>query len=65
MGTVLATGIGVALLFSIGGAYLLARAALRPVDTVTSATREMARTTSQSACPWRTRRMRSGASPPR
>src|SRR5215208_416866 len=40
-GTVLATGIGVALLFSIGGAYLLARGALRPVDAVTSAAREM------------------------
>jgi len=40
-GTVLATGIGVTLLLSIGGAYLLARAALRPVDTVTSAAREM------------------------
>jgi two-component system OmpR family sensor kinase len=40
-GTVLATGIGVALLFSVGGAYLLARGALRPVDAVTSAAREM------------------------
>jgi two-component system OmpR family sensor kinase len=40
-GTVLATGLGVALLLSIGGAYLLARAALRPVDTVTSAAGEM------------------------
>ena len=40
-GTVLATGIGVALLLSIGGAYLLARAALRPVDNVTSAAGEM------------------------
>jgi two-component system, OmpR family, sensor kinase len=40
-GTVLATGIGVALLLSIGGAYLLARATLRPVDTVTSAAGEM------------------------
>jgi two-component system, OmpR family, sensor kinase len=40
-GTVLAAGIGAAFLFSIGGAYLLARAALRPVDAVTSAAREM------------------------
>jgi two-component system, OmpR family, sensor kinase len=31
----------VTLLLSIGGAYLLARAALRPVDTITSAAREM------------------------
>jgi two-component system, OmpR family, sensor kinase len=40
-GTVLAAGIGAAFLLSIGGAYLLARAALRPVDAVTSAAREM------------------------
>jgi two-component system OmpR family sensor kinase len=39
--TVLTVGIGAALLLSIGGAYLLARAALRPVDAVTSAAREM------------------------
>ena len=39
--TVLATGIGAALLLSIGGAYFLARAALRPVGAVTSAAREM------------------------
>ena len=39
--TVLAAGIGAALLLSIGGAYLLARAALRPVEAVTSAAREM------------------------
>jgi len=38
---VLAAGIGAAFLLSIGGAYLLARAALRPVDAVTSAAREM------------------------
>jgi two-component system, OmpR family, sensor kinase len=40
-GTVLATGIGAAFILSIGGAYFLARAALRPVDAVTSAAREM------------------------
>ncbi len=39
--TVLATGIGAAFLLSIGGAYLLAGAALRPVDAVTSAARKM------------------------
>ena len=41
LGAVLATGIGAAFLLSIAGAYFLARAALRPVDAVTSATREM------------------------
>src|SRR5918998_551777 len=40
-GTVLATGIGAAFLLSIGGAYLLAGAALKPVDAVTSAARKM------------------------
>ena len=40
-GTVLVAGIGAALILSIGGAYFLARAALRPVDAVTSAAREM------------------------
>jgi signal transduction histidine kinase len=40
-GTVLVTGIGAAFLLSIGGAYFLARAALRPVEAVTSAAREM------------------------
>ncbi len=40
-GIVLATGIGAALLLSIGGAYFLARAALRPVEAVTSAARKM------------------------
>jgi two-component system OmpR family sensor kinase len=39
--TVLAVGIGVAFLLSIGGAYFLARAALWPVDAVTSAARQM------------------------
>ncbi len=39
--TVLAAGIGAAFLLSIGGAYLLARAALRPMDAVASAAREM------------------------
>jgi two-component system, OmpR family, sensor kinase len=40
-GSVLAVVIGAAFLLSIGGAYLLARAALRPIDAVTSAAREM------------------------
>ncbi|MDQ3183130.1 MAG: HAMP domain-containing histidine kinase [Actinomycetota bacterium] len=40
-GTVLATSIGAAFLLSIGGAYLLAGAALRPVDSVTSAASKM------------------------
>jgi signal transduction histidine kinase len=39
--TGLAAGIGVAFLLSIGGAYFLARAALRPVDAVVSAAQEM------------------------
>ena len=42
--TVLATGIGVAFLLSIGGAYFLARTALRPVDAVVSSAREMSET---------------------
>ena len=41
LGAILAAGIGAALLFSIGGAYLLARAALKPVETVTSTARSM------------------------
>jgi two-component system, OmpR family, sensor kinase len=40
-GTVLVAGIGAAFILSIGGAYFLAQAALRPVDAVTSAAREM------------------------
>ena len=40
-GTVLAAGIGAAFLLSIGGAYLLAGAALRPIDAVASAARKM------------------------
>jgi two-component system, OmpR family, sensor kinase len=40
-GTVLIAGIGAALILSIGGAYLLAGAALRPVEAVTSAARQM------------------------
>ena len=40
-GTVLVAGIGAAFILSIGGAYFLARAALRPVDAVTSAARQM------------------------
>ena len=40
-GAVLVVGIGVAVLLSIGGAYILAGAALRPVDAVTIAAREM------------------------
>lgn len=42
--TALAAGIGVALLLSIGGAYILARTALRPVDAVVSSAREMSET---------------------
>ena len=38
---VLATGIGAAFLLSIVGAYLLARTALRPVETVVSSAREI------------------------
>jgi two-component system, OmpR family, sensor kinase len=38
---ILAAGIGVALVLSIGGAYLLARTALRPVEAVTATAREM------------------------
>ena len=40
-GTVLAFAIGAAFLLSIGGAYQLAGAALRPVDAVTSTARRM------------------------
>ena len=40
-GAILAAGIGAAFVFSIGGAYLLARAALRPVEAVTATAREM------------------------
>jgi signal transduction histidine kinase len=40
-GMVLVAGIGAAFLLSIGGAYFLARAALKPVDAVVSAAREM------------------------
>jgi signal transduction histidine kinase len=41
VGTILATGIGVAFVLSIGGAYLLARAAMRPVEAVTATARKM------------------------
>jgi two-component system, OmpR family, sensor kinase len=41
IGTAIAVGIGVAFLLSIGGAYFLARTALRPVDAVVSSAREM------------------------
>ena len=40
-GTVLVFGIGAALLLSIGGAYLLAGAALKPINDVTNTAREM------------------------
>jgi two-component system, OmpR family, sensor kinase len=40
-GTVLAFVIGAAFLLSIGGAYLLARTALRPVEAVTATAQEM------------------------
>ena len=39
LGTALVFGIGAALLLCVGGAYLIARAALRPVDAVTGAVR--------------------------
>jgi hypothetical protein len=57
VGAILAAGIGVAFVLSIGGAYLLARAALRPVEGVTSETWP-------SVYPWRIQGMRSDASPP-
>jgi signal transduction histidine kinase len=41
VGAILAAGIGVAFVLSIGGAYLLARAAMRPVEGVTNAARTM------------------------
>ena len=41
IGVILAAGIGLALLLSIGGAYLLAGTALRPVEAVTATAREM------------------------
>jgi signal transduction histidine kinase len=41
IGVILAAGIGVAFLLSIGGAYLLARTALRPVEAVTATAQEM------------------------
>jgi two-component system, OmpR family, sensor kinase len=41
IGMILTAGIGVAFLLSIGGAYLLARTALRPVEAVTATAQEM------------------------
>jgi signal transduction histidine kinase len=41
LGAILAAGIGAAFVLSIGGAYLLARAALRPVEAVTNTARAM------------------------
>jgi two-component system, OmpR family, sensor kinase len=41
IGAILAAGIGVACFLSIGGAYLLARTALRPVEAVTDTAQEM------------------------
>src|SRR5215212_2455985 len=41
IGVILAAGIGVAFLLSIGGAYLLARTVLRPVEAVTATAQEM------------------------
>jgi two-component system OmpR family sensor kinase len=41
IGGILAAGIGMALVLSIGGAYLLAGMALRPVEAVTATAREM------------------------
>ena len=40
-GAILTAGIGAAFVLSIGGAYLLARAALKPVEAVTATAREM------------------------
>lgn len=40
-GTLLAVGLGVALLLSVAGAYLLARTALRPVDAVVRSAQEI------------------------
>jgi signal transduction histidine kinase len=44
IGTAIASAIGVAFILSIGGAYFLARTALRPVDAVVSSAREMGET---------------------
>jgi two-component system OmpR family sensor kinase len=44
IGTAIAAAIGVAFLLSLGGAYFLARTALRPVDAVVSSAREMGET---------------------
>jgi len=44
IGTAITAGIGVAFFLSIGGAYFLARTALRPVDAVVSSAREMSET---------------------
>jgi signal transduction histidine kinase len=44
IGTSIAVAISVAFLLSIGGAYFLARTALRPVDAVVSSAREMGET---------------------
>jgi two-component system, OmpR family, sensor kinase len=41
IGVILAAGIGVALVLSVGGAYLLAGTALRPVEAVTATARDM------------------------
>jgi two-component system, OmpR family, sensor kinase len=64
IGAILAAGIGVALLLSIAGAYLLAGTALRPVEAVTVTARRWGSGTSGSGCPLRTRKMRSDALPP-
>jgi two-component system, OmpR family, sensor kinase len=44
IGTAITAAIGIAFLLSIGGAYFLARTALRPVDAVVSSAREMSET---------------------
>lgn len=44
VGAALAAGVGAALLVAIAGAYFLARTALRPVDAVVGAAREMSET---------------------
>ena len=61
VGAILAPGIGVAFLLSIGGAHLLARAASRPVEAVTATAREMGEGNSRSGYPLRTRKTKSDA----
>jgi signal transduction histidine kinase len=55
-GTLLAIGLGVALLLSVAGAYLLARTALRPVDAVVSSAQEIGETDLSARLPVHHRR---------